>query len=515
MMTYIFSLILKALSYSKYKEFTQNSFMLEKVQRKRLEGIFSFLNKESVDYDVFISKYKITSFDDWRELIEEQMLTKKTLICPECDRYQPTSGSQGKRKFIPYSSKLLEEFNNASAAWIYDIYSKFPKSLGGKQYWSLSWLPNEDRESIGVVDDSELFSFWKKLLIGQIFCVPKEVSFTSTSEKSLRATAVFLLANSNLRLISIWSPSFLVNLLELIIDFKLEISRILETGNWNSDFVSMKQIKAPQNKKVASYLKNLTRLNQNEILKKIWPSLALISCWDTALAKNSANKLSSIFPHVPIQGKGLWATEAVVTIPFNLQYVLAYQSHFYEFECLETGNVFASWNLTKGMKLYPIVTTGSGLIRYKMNDIIEVSGFYNSIPAFTFLGRFGHVDMVGEKLDHISISSLLENLTLKYEVKALTLLACQIEPKPFYILLVESQDNKNIDIDSYLVEYFHYRLARELGQLAPAKVFYHSSVEEIYMKLKEASGIVRGNIKLEAITLVESNELLNRVGIKF
>jgi hypothetical protein len=63
-------------------------------------------------------------------------------------------------------------------------------------------------------------------------------------------------------------------------------------------------------------------------------NLALVSAWDTADAAPWAQQLKACFPQAAFEGKGLWATEGVVTIPIDGQYPLAYRSHVYEFEDL-------------------------------------------------------------------------------------------------------------------------------------------------------------------------------------
>ncbi len=100
------------------------------------------------------------------------------------------------------------------------------------------------------------------------------------------------------------------------------------------------------------------------------------------------------------EGKGLWATEGVVTIPFAEQFSLSYQSHFYEFLLQDTVQAIPAWRLKKGDIVSPVITTGSGLTRYVIDDELEVIDFYHDVPCFRFLGRKITVDLVGEKLDH-------------------------------------------------------------------------------------------------------------------
>ncbi len=79
-------------------------------------------------------------------------------------------------------------------------------------------------------------------------------------------------------------------------------------------------------------------MNKNKILhdpitKDIWPYLTLISCWTSAYAKTYVSDIMQYFPGVDIQGKGLLATEGIISFPLvgKNGYVLSAQSHFFEF----------------------------------------------------------------------------------------------------------------------------------------------------------------------------------------
>src|SRR4029079_16462680 len=63
----------------------------------------------------------------------------------------------------------------------------------------------------------------------------------------------------------------------------------------------------------------------------IWPRLGLISGWGNAHARTQLSAIERMIPGVPIQPKGLLATEAVVTIPFDGRTPLAIRSPLFEF----------------------------------------------------------------------------------------------------------------------------------------------------------------------------------------
>jgi hypothetical protein len=57
------------------------------------------------------------------------------------------------------------------------------------------------------------------------------------------------------------------------------------------------------------------------------------------------------------------------------------------------------WEVQKGGRYVPVVTTSSGLYRYNMNDIVEITGFYHEYPLIKFIQKTnGTISLTGEKL---------------------------------------------------------------------------------------------------------------------
>ena len=47
----------------------------------------------------------------------------------------------------------------------------------------------------------------------------------------------------------------------------------------------------------------------------LWPRLRVVSCWDQGRARAEADTIRRWFPRARVQGKGLLATEGVVSVP--------------------------------------------------------------------------------------------------------------------------------------------------------------------------------------------------------
>lgn len=457
-------------------------------------------------YDEFRT-LPITDYKSYEHEINQQRETSENILCKNIVRFQPTSGSTSPIKWIPYNKELLGDFDKAASVWMADMATTFPKIKKGRHYWSLSWLPNHLR-STQSLDDSEVLSPIKRYLMQKFFAVPKEVMFTEKIEDNLFGTVCFLVAASDLSLISVWSPTFLLSILETIKTNHSEIIQTLKTGKWSTK--RNMPLKAPKNIEQATLLQKLYSIDE---YFHLWPKLGLISCWDTAQSDRYAKKVKELFPNTPVQGKGLWATEAVVTIPVLDKYCLSFQSHFYEFENIETKEILPSWKLKSGMQVSPIVTTPNGFLRYRMNDRLIVTELLGQCPTLTFIGRINDCDLVGEKLSQENVSKLFE--TIQDSCTPFCLIGIELPNKtklPYYILLVESikksESEISDDCENFLQQNYHYELARNLNQLDKVKVYQSNDTLKIYERLAISKGMIKGNIKLEPLLITKCDNFI-------
>jgi len=439
--------------------YAEGLLQLEHVQRQRLQSILKSLPASQSQglstYEQFCREIPMLDENSWQSMIRKQRDNSQSLVCntDRIKRYEPTSGSSGHRKWIPYTHEFLSELNRAAAAWMADVYRQYPKSFQGRFYWSLSWLPEELRKE-SCSDDSKLFPFWQSLFLQKIFAVPAQVAGAPSSEEAWLLTLKALMAAPDLSLISVWSPTYLLKVWESLESMWQDCLRGMESSS---------------RKKLPS--------SRPDHPSELWPRLALISCWDSASSKVWAEKVRAVFSGVPIQGKGLWATEGAVTIPFEKSQRLAIRSHFYEFVEINTGSIFPAWALQEGMMVQPLLTTSSGLLRYPLQDRLEVSKVDRMGPQLNFLGRLAGVDLVGEKMDTPQVQELSGQLRSK-GIEILFLVGVRT-PRPHYVCVLQNKnyaasvtDGLARQIDESLKKSHHYRVARELGQLEPAQVLF-------------------------------------------
>lgn len=512
--------------YTRFKNALKHT---EGVQRKKLAELLECAERapfgksrrlrKEMTWETFQETLPVTQYGDWEDRILEQKKSGAPVISAEsCSRYQPTSGSTSKVKWIPYTKRFLSEIDAVVAPLAVSSYDLDQRLFHGTQYWSLSWIPTDLRkdDDSNTNDDLEVLPWWKKAVASVTMSVPSRVSFAETSEGSMMATLAYIASKRDLALISVWSPTFALNLFDDMSKHRHELAEILEKGDWRQWRKELSFIPCPRSDRSSTLLKNWDGALTGDYFQKLWPNMGLISSWATSTSKLWADELMKLFPSASFAGKGLWATEGVITFPFEGNYPLALTSHFYEFMDLESEEILPAWKLKKDQILKPILTTGSGLFRYAMNDKIKVSGFLDTCPCFEFLGRLDGVDMVGEKMSPEIAQEIINSVNGNYKVGALTLFAVSGEKfgkiKPRYVLLCEKEKNHpaiedvNQLTEGLLAESFHYKLARDLNQLSCAQALFHPLARGMYRKRSEAKGMVSGNIKLEPLVQCSNEE---------
>lgn len=416
-----------------------------------------------------------------------------------------TAGTGGPAKTIPYTAALKREFAAAVGAWITDVFAADPALRDGPAYWSVSPALGRTRSSgglpVGFEDDSAYLGRGQQLIIEHALAVPGRVSGIADVERLRRVTAAALLGRDDLRLISVWHPSFFTLLSDWIATHWDTLLNDVRHG-LNVPEVGLRLPARPER------ARRLAALEPGNPAA-IWPRLGLLSAWGDGPAARPLASLARLFPGARVQPKGIIATEALVSLPFRNVHPLAITSHYFEFE-LDTGDVVPSWQLRQGMRVTPLVTTGGGLYRYRIDDLLEVTGHLGSTPCLRFLTKRGQVsDLVGEKLEEGFVGRALTDLLQVPSAAApFALLApCRIAGVPRYALYLEMAPLGDLDglaarLDRMLESNVHYALARRLGQLERAEVrIVPPDAEAVYLdRLVQERGQRLGEIKPLALS---------------
>jgi hypothetical protein len=427
---------------------------------------------------------------------------QRVLTGDPVELFQPTSGTASPSKLIPYTRSLRAEFLRGIRPWVAELFAKNPELLRGPAYWSISPPVRRPeihgRLRVGFDDDSQYLGFLGKSLFSGISAVPSDVSRSADMDTFFSRTLFHLLMAEDLALISVWSPTLLLALLDRLAQHMDQILTAIAASPIRGASARARKIGNLMSQK-------------DSHLESIWPHLQMVSCWTDGPSKEYADQIRNLLPHVEIQGKGLVATEAFVSLPLaeGSDPVLAAKSHFFEFRDTETGRIVFAHEVSEGRTYSVIVTTGGGLYRYSLGDLVEVTGFLGQAPTLRFVCRESVSDIVGEKLNEVHVQMM---------VKA-TLIDCALSPRFFlmapitgepgnlsYCLFVDApalSDGIAVrlrdSLEERLLSNFHYRLCRDMRQLGLLRVFQidRSSLapEEAFFVEMQRRGMKLGDIK--------------------
>jgi hypothetical protein len=462
----------------------------------------------------FQHRVPVCTYDELSPFIERMKLGETGVLTSEkVTLFELSSGSSSSAKFIPYTESLSDEFSSAVNPWLSDLYTSIPQLRSGSIYWSVTPSARRIERThggirIGFADDTEYFGSFGRMVLSRIFAVPPVVARIADVDASLYATLRFLVQARDLSLISVWSPTFLLILLERLDRWRNQLARDLRERTLTNLLPLPLDLRRQFSSKLLLDRNVSALLDSAEPLKlaaQLWPQLALISCWTAGPSRPFVARLQSMFPRVRIQPKGLLATEGVVSIPIEGlgAPVAAVRSHFLEFVD-DSGTARMMHQLDEAVEYSVLLTTGGGLWRYRLGDRVRCTGFEEATPLLEFIGRDDTVsDICGEKLNEVFVANALERCCAGEASPAFRMLAptTTTGDKPRYVLFVDTSGENSLAqrLDSALFANPHYAYARRLGQLAPIELRTVSNAAELYTRHLAELGVRAGAVKPKAL----------------
>ncbi len=427
-------------------------------------------------YKEFIEEVPVREYQDFEKWIqkivkgEKNILTKSVVI-----GFEKTSGTTHFSKLIPYTAELKQEFEKGIAAWLVSLQHFCPEAFCGCAYWALSPATQAPQKTaaglpIGIEDDREYFHPFVAWILGSIMAVPFSLKRENDPAKFYLKTLEALLRREDLSFVSVWSPTFFLQLDNVLQSHKEHIRNWIESE------------KIFKNKRKARLLDSL---KGDFVWKDLWPHLSVLSCWKDAQSEWWIPQVQKRAGKVWIQGKGLLATEGITSLPLDPQInpVLALRSHFYEFRSMVNAKICLAHELSPHERYEVLLTTAGGLYRYASGDFIEVTGFFKQAPAFRFVGRGEQQsDLVGEKLSeqHV-LESFKRSLNDRIKFSLAFLYPEQTQTKAGYTLFIEKngadvcpEDWHSFlkEVERSLLKNPYYEQAIHIGQLERLKIFF-------------------------------------------
>jgi len=434
---------------------------------------------------MYQEKVPLISYQDIEKYIDSiSRGDEDVLFSGSAVAFEMTGGSTGGSKLIPYTQKSFRDFQRAILPYLestFTTYQMNPKNT----YWSISPAIRTSRITksgitIGVSDSDYL-----GLDENNESIIPAWVSQLDNINSWKLATLYWLISAKNLEFISIWSPTFLLVLVESLDEYEVELKNLFNNGGEISGYKVSSNI---------TTLESFLKYSKSKNFEELWSDLKLISLWQDGSSKTYAKKLKKIFPTVHFESKGLLSTEGIVSIPDKGLPVLSERSGFYEFITVDKEVLF-SHQLKHGEEYEVVLTTNGGLYRYCTGDIVLCEGYRDEKPILRFRYRKGFLsDMVGEKLTESFVSGVLENIS------GFAMMVPHIDSLDYSLVVEKNSKISRDTIEEKLFKNPQYCYARELGQLKELKIIEMQNPMKVYIDKMVSEGKRIGDIKIPSLS---------------
>src|SRR5918995_6573467 len=334
----------------------------------------------------------ICGYDDLEPYITAEMLGQPNQLT----RHPPvlfttTSGTTGASKYIPMTSEGKQAKSRLMWLWLSALYRDHPGIVGGRMLSVVS--PEIESYSAGGIPCGSESGHAYRTLPGPVksmYTAPYPV-FAIEGYEAKYYTLLRLAAGQDISCIATVNPSTIVLLADRLAHHAEAIIRDVRDGSLSADAAGSPELRAtipPQpDPDRARRLERAASSARGVLLPGLaLPKLAAIGCWKGGAVGAYLTRFHTLFPQPPpIRDFGYYATELRGSVPLSDQGdagAVAVGTNVLEFHpagddrAPEGRELLPVERLEEGQRYFVYVTNASGLYRYEMNDIVEVTGYY-------------------------------------------------------------------------------------------------------------------------------------------
>lgn len=354
-------------------------------------------------------------YEDLRPFVERHKNGEENVLFPGKPKmYATTSGTTKEPKWVPITDEYYSNvYSKMTHLWLYSFMMHRPKVFEG-QCLSIVGKAIEGAAPDGTVYGSvsgvtrrDCPKFMKGLYAesADVFAIADYKARYYTLMRTGIEKDIYLLVTAN--------PSTIIEMQNNVNEFFDDYVRDIENGTLNPNLdipADIRKALEPcysPNPKRAKELRELKAKYSMLLPKHYWPNLQVLTTWKCGNTKVYMEKFTNSFPKDMLyQEFGYFASECRTGLVMNgaNDTVLFPHMHYFEFVKAEDiddpePRFYQLDELEQGKRYCVYVTTFAGLYRYNMNDLIEVTGKYKSIPTIQFIQKInGIVSMTGEKI---------------------------------------------------------------------------------------------------------------------
>ncbi|KAL0763676.1 hypothetical protein Bca101_079827 [Brassica carinata] len=397
------------------------------------EYLRSFLHGSS-DKDLFKKNVPIGTYEDFKPYIERVASGESSEIIsgrPITGFAQTSGTSGGKQKLIPLNNKYVENARFLSDLRYLVLSKHIEGHNEGKELRLLFHKPGFKTQS--GLTASYATTHFKKSDYFVKSTSPSEIKFCPGTKQSLYCHLLCgLVMRDEVTRVSSGFASVLVQGITFLEKFWKEMC-----SNIRSETLFLR------------YLEDLILCNQKSwkgIIPQLWPRTKFIECIFTGQMAQHIPLLEFYGNDLPLVSRNYVSSEAFFGVnlnplckPQDVSYTFMPNMSYFEFIPVGEGDdtIVDLVNVKLGRYYELILTNYAGLHRYRVGDIVQVTGFYNSAPQFRFIRRQNVVLMTHATQLLKSSDIMLRDFTCYPHISTVP---------SHYVIYWELKGNKNDDI---------------------------------------------------------------------
>jgi GH3 auxin-responsive promoter len=372
---------------------------------------------EIQDFDDYRARVPIVSWDAVAPLVDRMLAGERgVLVAEDPYFYATTSGTTGRRKLVPVTASFVNECRETNRLLYRQTLKEIPQLLKGKRLSMRSPKTQDVGQgkqagsitvALGGFEDEE----------GVLDAVPADVFVEDDFHKRYFLALRFAL-QERITVCAAVNPSTLALYAKTLAEHADALAVALETGALGADVDEPRgarlRARARKDVEAAARVRASAKDHGAARMRDVFPHLAGLVCWKGGSAPWYLKKLEASYGTLPILDYGYVATEGCFGAPVSAQSadsVLVPHAHVIELAPLEfledvragRASTVLLHEAEVGREYVPIVTTGAGLYRYDMNDVVRVTGKLcdpkRGAPLVVFQHKAGAMaSITGEKV---------------------------------------------------------------------------------------------------------------------
>jgi hypothetical protein len=326
--------------------------------------------------------------------------------------FATTSGTTSRRKLIPVTSPYVNDYRRGWNVFGLKMLSDHPRAiLRAILQSSGRYDETRTRGGVPVGAITGLLARTQKRIVRRYYVGTPDIAYLDDPQARYYALARFGIVRDVAFAITA-NPATFIRIAQTVDAESERLIRDVHDGTLSAEFVPDATLRRrlsltlrPARERARRL--QLLRRTQGRLAPRDYWNLEFLACWTGGSMGYHLRAVREWYGNLPIRDPGLIASEGRVTLPLadnTPEGVLDATSGLFEF--IPAAEMDASQpvslspeELRTGDDYCVVLTNSSGLVRYRLNDVVRVKGWHGGVPILEFLYRGGGVASVsGEKL---------------------------------------------------------------------------------------------------------------------